>query len=418
MTDVFISYRREDGLMYARFLSEKLTSSGCHVFFDKKDIHPGNDFDLTIKKHLEECNDVILIVTKSYFGMHDSNQQLRIEQDSDWVRKEIALALSQGKNIIPILLNGAQYPKASEIPTDIQAVLKKHYIKTSNDDEPDYLLNSIKRSLSPSTQTHMKFGEYVQIFNTIAQNKKDHFTDEIKHICKKLTEEKINKQLIPILNSDEPNDIQFLAYYTIFTFYRRREEKSKIYHFIEKYSSNFQEHPFNNIVLSQYYKFKYDENIENFENLDEAIRFANQARKQIQQNYGVYITYSELVALGLENNDSRYKAHVQEAMNSIHKANDLKKDYPKNYYIYGKLLAYSGDYTNGLHFIKKAIDLEDRERKDSFIRILQYSISKESIICKMENHQLEKRFKKFILLNNIILLSLIIILYCWIVYFR
>jgi len=35
MIDVFISYRREDGLMYARFLSEKLTNSGCHVFFDK-----------------------------------------------------------------------------------------------------------------------------------------------------------------------------------------------------------------------------------------------------------------------------------------------------------------------------------------------------------------------------------------------
>ena len=208
MTDVFISYRREDGLMPARFLSEKLTNSGCRVFFDKKDIHPGNDFDLTIKKHLEECNDVILIVTKSYFGIEDSNHQLRIKQDSDWVRKEIALALSQGKNIIPILFNGAQYPKASEIPTDIQAVLKKHYIKTSTDDEPDYLLNSIKRSLSPNTQTHMKFGEYVQIFNTIAQNKKDHFTDEIKNICKKLTEEKINKQLIPLLDSDESNDVK------------------------------------------------------------------------------------------------------------------------------------------------------------------------------------------------------------------
>lgn len=223
MTDVFISYRREDGLMHARFLSEKLTNSGCRVFFDQKDIHPGNDFDLTIKKHLEECNDVILIVTKSYFGMKDSNHQLRIQQDFDWVRKEIALALSHHKNIIPLLFNDTQYPKASEIPTDIQAVLKKHYIRTFNDEKPDRLLNSIKDSLSPSTQTQMKFGEYVQIFNTIVQNKKDHFTDEIKNICKKLTEEKINKQLIPLLNSDEANDIQFLAYYTIFTFYRRRE---------------------------------------------------------------------------------------------------------------------------------------------------------------------------------------------------
>lgn len=418
MTDVFISYRREDGLMHARFLSEKLTNSGCRVFFDQKDIHPGNDFDLTIKKHLEECNDVILIVTKSYFGMKDSNHQLRIQQDSDWVRKEIALALSHHKNIIPLLFNDTQYPKASEIPNDIQAVLKKHYIRTFNDEKPDRLLNSIKDSLSPSTQTQMKFGEYVQIFNTIAQNKKDHFTDEIKNICKKLTEEKINKQLIPLLDSDQANDIQFLAYYTIFTFYRRREEKSKLYYFIEQYSSSFQDHPFNNIVLSQYYKFKYDETIDEFENLDKAICFANEARQQIQRNYGVYITYSELVALGLENNSSRYKAHLQEAIDSIHKANELKKDYPKNYYIYGKLLAYSGDYPAGLHFIKKAIDLEDRERKDSFIRILQYSISKESIICKMENQQLEKRFKKFILLNNIILLSLIIVLYCWLVYFR
>lgn len=418
MTDVFISYRREDGLMHARFLSEKLTNSGCRVFFDQKDIHPGNDFDLTIKKYLEECNDVILIVTKSYFGMKDSNHQLRIQQDSDWVRKEIALALSHHKNIIPLLFNDTQYPKASEIPTDIQAVLKKHYIRTFNDEKPDRLLNNIKDSLSPSTQTQMKFGEYVQIFNTIVQNKKDHFTDEIKNVCKKLTEEKINKQLIPLLDSDEANDIQFLAYYTIFTFYRRREEKSKLYHFIEQYSSSFQDHPFNNIVLSQYYKFKYDETIDEFENLDKAICFANEARQQIQQNYGVYITYSELVALGLENNSSKYKAHLQEAIDSIHKANELKKDYPKNYYIYGKLLAYSGEYPAGLHFIKKAIDLEDRERKDSFIRILQYSISKESIICKMENKKLEERLKRYIILNSIFLIVFIIILCCLIVYFR
>ena len=73
MTDVFISYRREDGLMHAHFLSEKLTNSGCRVFFDQKDIHPGNDFDLTIKKHLEECNDVILIVTKFWDGRFKSS---------------------------------------------------------------------------------------------------------------------------------------------------------------------------------------------------------------------------------------------------------------------------------------------------------------------------------------------------------
>lgn len=418
MTDVFISYRREDGLANASFLSEKLTNSGCRVFFDKINIPPGADFDHAIKTHLEQCNDVLLVVTKSYFGKKDLYHQLTIHQDSDWVRKEIALALSQNKTIIPILFNGVPLPEASDIPDDIRAVLKRQYIKVSNDDDWDFLMNKIKNSLSQNTQTHMKFGEYVQIFNTIVQNKKDHFTDEIKNVCKKLNEEKINQQLVPLLNSDVSNDIKFLAYYTIFTFYRRREEKSKLYHFIEQYSSSFQDHPFNNIVLSQYYKFKYDETIDEFENLDKAICFANEARKQIQNNYGVYITYSELVALGLENNSSRYKAHLQEAIDSIHKANELKKDYPKNYYIYGKLLAYSGDYPAGLHFIKKAIDLEDRERKDSFIRILQYSISKESIICKMENKKLEERLTRYIILNSIFLIVFIIILCCLIVYFR
>lgn len=418
MTDVFISYRREDGLMHAHLLSEKLTKFGCRVFFDKKDIPPGNDFDMIIKKHLEECNDVILIVTKFYFGMEDSNHQLRIKQDSDWVRKEIALALSQNKTIIPILFNGVPLPNDSDIPDDIRAVLKKQYITVSNDDDWDFSLNKIKNSLSQNTQTHMKFGEYVRIFNTIAQNKKNHFTDEIKNVCKNLNEEKIHKQLTPLLNSDESNDIKFLAYYTIFTFYRRREEKSKIYNFIEKYSSYFEGYPFNNIVLSQYYKFKYDENIDDFESLDKAICFANEARNKIQNNYGVYITYSELVAIGLENNYLRYRKHIQEAIQSIDKANQLNKDYPKNHYIHGKLLAFSGDYINGVNLIKRAIDLEDRERTDSFIRILQYSISKESIIYKMENQKLEERLKRYIILNNLFLIVFIIILCCLIVYFR
>ncbi|RID96711.1 toll/interleukin-1 receptor domain-containing protein [Streptococcus constellatus] len=418
MTDVFISYRREDGLANADFLSEKLTNSGCRVFFDKKNIPPGADFDHAIKTHLEQCNDVLLVVTKSYFGKKDLNHQLTIHQDSDWVRKEIALALSQNKTIVPILFNGVPLPEASDIPDDIRAVLKRQYIKVSNDDDWDFLMNKIKNSLSQNTQTHMKFGQYVKIFNTISQNKKNHFTDEIKNVCKKLNEEKINKQLIPLLNSDESNDIKFLVYYTIFTFYRRREEKSKIYNFIEKYSSYFEDYPFNNIVLSQYYKFKYDENIDDFESLDKAICFVNEARKQIQNNYGVYITYSELVAIGLENNYLRYKKHIQEAIKSIDKANQLNKDYPKNHYIHGKLLAFSGDYTNGINFIKRAIDLEDRERTDSFIRILQYSISKESIIYKMENQKLEERLKRYIILNSLFLIVFIIILCCLIVYFR
>jgi hypothetical protein len=42
-----------------------------------------------------------------------------LDNEHDWVRREIKLALDAGKRVIPVLLEGTPMPKASQLPPDI-----------------------------------------------------------------------------------------------------------------------------------------------------------------------------------------------------------------------------------------------------------------------------------------------------------
>ncbi len=111
---IFISYRREDGLYPAMLLNRELLQNGFSVFFDVNSIRSGQ-FDKIIYDKIDECTDFILIVTPSTFSS-------RVHDDNDWIRHEISHALKSAKNIIPLYIGKAQIPASETLPTDIQAV--------------------------------------------------------------------------------------------------------------------------------------------------------------------------------------------------------------------------------------------------------------------------------------------------------
>lgn len=98
--DIFISYRREGGFYLARLLQELLSKR--KVFLDLERLKSGK-FDEALEKAILQCRNVIVILSP---GSLD-----RCSVPGDYVRKEIELAIKEGKNIIPVMMEGFKLPE-------------------------------------------------------------------------------------------------------------------------------------------------------------------------------------------------------------------------------------------------------------------------------------------------------------------
>lgn len=101
MYDVFISYRREGGIDFARLLYEELTKRGLSVFFDIEELREGNFNNQLYSAILNSKNFIVIM----------SRQSLdRCVNENDWVNNEIKYALDEKINIIPIMMEEFQFP--------------------------------------------------------------------------------------------------------------------------------------------------------------------------------------------------------------------------------------------------------------------------------------------------------------------
>ena len=118
--DVFLSYRRKGGFETAKHLFDLLTKDGYKVCLDLNTLREG-DFDKALLSQIDECQDFILIVDPNAFERCVNPDY---DPKNDWLRQELAYALKQGKNIIPVLLSGASFP--DNLPPDISQIAYKH----------------------------------------------------------------------------------------------------------------------------------------------------------------------------------------------------------------------------------------------------------------------------------------------------
>ena len=98
--DIFISYRRDGGAQYARILQLMLTQRGYKVFLDYDELTDG--------KFLSQ------------------DALVRCKNEGDWVRREIQLAISEGKHIIPVNPDNSFDGIPDDIPEDIKNEVGTH----------------------------------------------------------------------------------------------------------------------------------------------------------------------------------------------------------------------------------------------------------------------------------------------------
>ena len=112
--NIFISYKREGGIDIAARVASYFTERRHNVFYDILSMQAGR-FDNQIEEYIANCDRFVVILTKGAL-------------DSDWVKKEIRLALKNKKaKIIPLIMPGFVAP--SHLDSDIASVLSMHGVE-------------------------------------------------------------------------------------------------------------------------------------------------------------------------------------------------------------------------------------------------------------------------------------------------
>lgn len=122
-TFAFISYRRETGADTARLIRAELLSRGMKTFLDVDDLGSFH-FDERLLQEIEGSPHFILILSP---GALD-----RCIDEDDWLRREIAHAISKDRNIVPVLKEGFRFPPKKSLPSDIADLPRYNCVQYSH----------------------------------------------------------------------------------------------------------------------------------------------------------------------------------------------------------------------------------------------------------------------------------------------
>ena len=121
-TKVFISYRRRDAGGHGRALHEYLSRrfGKDHVFFDRSTIESGDMFPDTLRQGVERCAVLLALIGPEWLDVRGDDDGRRLDDANDFVRREIALALEQGKRVIPVLFDDTPVPPRDRLPDPLK----------------------------------------------------------------------------------------------------------------------------------------------------------------------------------------------------------------------------------------------------------------------------------------------------------
>lgn len=148
---VFISYRRDDAAGYARAVYDALAQrfGAERVFIDVDDIDAGQRFSEVIVQALAASRVLLVLIGRRWQGELPGGGS-RIDDANDLVRREVATGLSQGLQVIPLLLDGAPMPGEAQLPEELRPLAGRNALVLHNvryEDDMKRLLSALEEAL-------------------------------------------------------------------------------------------------------------------------------------------------------------------------------------------------------------------------------------------------------------------------------
>jgi hypothetical protein len=147
---VFISYRRDDSgpeaLLLRKALEERFGEG--FVFVDTSSIKPGTLWPDEIEQQLRSAKVIVAIMGPEWLRAADEFGRRRIDQESDWVRRELVTALTLKRDLMVVLVRDAEVPPPEALPEPVKDLVKRQAISIRR----DYWDNDIKPLLEQIEQ--------------------------------------------------------------------------------------------------------------------------------------------------------------------------------------------------------------------------------------------------------------------------
>jgi hypothetical protein len=122
MPKIAISYRRADTQPIVGRIFDRLVSryGKDQVYIDIDNIPVGMDFRSDIEQMLREIKVLLVVVGPQWRGPRDRDPP-RIFDEDDPVRQEVQTALAHKTRVVPVLIDNAGMPAASDLPAPLKA---------------------------------------------------------------------------------------------------------------------------------------------------------------------------------------------------------------------------------------------------------------------------------------------------------
>jgi hypothetical protein len=152
---IFINYRREDSISIAGRLHDRLAQAfgRKNIFMDVDHIPAGVDFVAHLNSQVAACNLLLVVIGPKWLDAKDEAGQRRLQQPDDFVAIEIAAALARDIRVIPVLVDGAGMPKASELPDRLKQLARRQAVEVRQNQfgrDAEALVERIREALAGS----------------------------------------------------------------------------------------------------------------------------------------------------------------------------------------------------------------------------------------------------------------------------
>lgn len=131
MTTIFLSYRRSDQdittLIYKWLIQHGIPKED--VYFDQNpDVNQyGHEFPTSITDAVAEAKLMIVVIGPTWTTAKLPGRfKTRIQEDDDWVRKEIALAIKTNTKLLPVVIDKRPIPTTEELPPELHPLCSIH----------------------------------------------------------------------------------------------------------------------------------------------------------------------------------------------------------------------------------------------------------------------------------------------------
>jgi hypothetical protein len=152
MPAVFLSYRRGDASGYAVGMKNDLRARGFQVFMDLDSIKLGEPYPKVIQDALNSSDALVALIGNNWLAASDKQGRRRLDDERDFVRREIAAALERDILVVPTLVDGAVMPAEEALPPNLAQLATRQALKLDNehwDEDVKRLIDAVAAAALP-----------------------------------------------------------------------------------------------------------------------------------------------------------------------------------------------------------------------------------------------------------------------------